>query len=108
MWAMKDLGLLLLRLVTGGTLVAHGYTKLFGGAGRPPPAPLSRIFGPQSTQAVELGGPDASAKTLDDKGIAAPGVAAYLSGLTELGEGLALITGMKTRVASLAVLINLA
>jgi putative oxidoreductase len=80
---MKDLALLILRTVMGMTLLAHGYTKLFGG------------------------GPSNFAKMLESKNVPAPELAAYASGLAEFGGGLALLTGTMTRLAALGVLINM-
>jgi uncharacterized membrane protein YphA (DoxX/SURF4 family) len=37
----RDLGLLLLRLGAGVTLMAHGYPKLFGGPEKEPPQPVA-------------------------------------------------------------------
>lgn len=104
---MKDLGLLLLRIMTGGTLAAHGYTKLFGGSGHTPPETLTRIYGPNFAQAVDTGGPAAFAQGLEHMGVPNPKVAAYLSGAAEFGGGLALLFGLKTRLAALVVIVNM-
>ncbi len=40
-----DVGLLILRLVLGLTLAAHGYNKFFGGDGSPEPQAGSRASG---------------------------------------------------------------
>jgi uncharacterized membrane protein YphA (DoxX/SURF4 family) len=50
---MKDIGLLLLRVVAGLTLVAHGYPKLFGGPGKRPHPVLAKAMGPNYPAAVE-------------------------------------------------------
>ena len=105
---MKDLGLLLLRIVAGGTLVAHGYTKLFGGEGRTPPAMLTRIYGQNFPKAVEAGGTAGFAQGLERMGVPYPQAAAYASALTEFGGGLALLAGAWTRPAALAVIFNMA
>lgn len=104
---MKDLALLLLRIITGGTLAAHGYTKLFGGTGRTPPEILTRIYGPNFAQAVDTGGPAAFAKGLEHMGVPQPQAAAYMSGAAEFGGGLALLFGLKTRLAALIVAFNM-
>lgn len=105
---MKDLALLLVRLVAGGTLVAHGYTKLFGGPGRAAPPALTRLYGPNFAKAVERGGPQATAQMLANLQVPYPMAGAYLSGLAEFGGGIALITGTFTRLAALAILVNMA
>ena len=105
---MKDLGLLLLRTVAGGTLAAHGYTKLFGGEGRKAPEALTRLYGPNFAAAVESGGTAGFAKALESMGVPYPAVSAYAAGLAEFGGGLALLTGTKTRLAALAVMANMA
>ncbi len=104
---MKDLALLILRVVMGATLVAHGYTKLFGGEGRRPHPSLGKLYGEGFNQAVASGGPGNFAKALESKNIPAPDLAAYASGLAEFGGGFALLTGTMTRLAALAVLINM-
>jgi putative oxidoreductase len=106
--AMKDLGLLLLRIVAGGTLAAHGYTKLFGGEGSTPPQALTRLFGPNFAKAVESGGPGSFAKMLEGMSVPYPTAGAYAAGLAEFGGGLALLTGTRTRLAALAVMANMA
>ncbi len=104
---MKNLALLILRTVMGMTLIAHGYTKLFGGAGREPHPSLGKLYGQGFKEAVASGGPSNFAKTLESKNIPAPDLAAYASGLAEFGGGLALLTGTMTRFAALAVLVNM-
>ena len=54
---MQDLGLLLLRIVAGVTLFAHGYPKLFGGPGKHPHPLLAKTMGPNYPGAVERSGP---------------------------------------------------
>ncbi len=103
----KDVGLLTLRLSTGLTMAAHGYPKLFGGQGRHAPAPVEKALGPNYAPAVENMGHGAFSKTLEKLEVPAPEASAYASGIAEFGGGLALALGFKTRLAALAVLINL-
>src|SRR4051812_32717199 len=103
---MRSLGLLVLRVVTGGLLVAHGYTKLFGGRGKRPPELLTEIYGPNFEKAVEEGGPDRMRATLEQIDVPAPRLSAYLSGLAEFGGGLAFLLGLRTRTAAPVVLFN--
>ena len=53
---MRDLGLLLLRVILGGIFVVHGYPKIFGGPGSTVPAAARRYLGPGFDQAMERGG----------------------------------------------------
>jgi putative oxidoreductase len=104
---MKDLGLLLLRIVAGVTLAAHGYPKLFGGPGKQPHPLLARAMGPNYPAAVERSGPGFVAG-LEKMGVPNPKAAAIASGVAELAGGLALATGFLTRPAALAVAANMA
>ena len=104
---MKDIGLLMIRLAAGASLIAHGYPKLFGGDGKTPPQLLTDLFGPNFPKAVQEGGPQAFAGHLRQMGVPYPELGAYLSGVTELGGGLALLTGTMTRLAALAVAVNM-
>jgi putative oxidoreductase len=103
---MRDLGLLLLRLVAGLTLAVHGYPKLFGGPGKRPPDLLARAMGSNYPAAVERSGPGFAAG-LEKMGVPYPKVAATVSGVTELGGGLALAAGILTRPVAVAVAFNM-
>ncbi|MDQ6743358.1 MAG: DoxX family protein [Candidatus Dormibacteraeota bacterium] len=105
---MTSVALLLLRLVAGGTLMAHGYPKLFGGPGRKPPEPLTRLMGSNFPAAVERSGPEGFAQALRRMEVPQPELAAYASGLTKFGGRLLLILGAFTRLASAAVVVNMA
>src|SRR5437868_148765 len=105
---MKSLGLLMIRIAAGVVLLAHGYTKLFGGPGKSPPQPLAKAFGPNFPPAVEHGGPDGFAQALESMHVPQPRVSAYLSGLAEFGGGLSFVLGFRTRAAATAVLFNMA
>ena len=98
---MRDLGLLLLRIVAGITLTAHGYPKLFGGPGKRPHAVLVRTMGPNYPAALERSGPGFVAG-LQRMGVPYPEIAAKASGLTEFAGGLALAAGLLTRPVSFA------
>src|SRR2546425_6197879 len=103
---MQDLGLLLLRIVAGVTLFAHGYPKLFGGPGKQPHPLLARTMGPNYPGAVERSGPG-FVVALEKMGVPIPEAAATASGLAELGGGLAPAAGLFTRPAALAATANL-
>lgn len=105
---MKDIGLLLIRLVAGAALMAHGYPKLFGGEGKTPPDLLTQVFGKNFPQSVGAGGPRAHADNLEKMGVPYPQLGAYLSAAAEFGGGVALLTGTMTRLAALAVMVNMA
>src|ERR1700704_3068275 len=104
---MKNMALLLLRIGTGATIAAHGYTKLFGGPGKEPPNWASKYLGPNFEKAVGESGPQVFAQTLEKLDIPEPKKAAYASGIAEFGGGLGLIFGFKTRLSALAVAFNL-
>ncbi len=103
----RDLGLLLLRVGAGVTLMAHGYPKLFGGPGKEPPK-AAEVLGPNFPPAVEQGGPAAFAKALESMGVPAPEVSAVAAGVAEFGGGLALALGFLTAPAGALVAANMA
>ena len=76
---------LVLRLVLGIIFVAHGYPKLF-----------KKDFGPKGF-----------AGFLQNMGVPAPTFFAYLVGSVEFYGGLLLIAGLFTRLAALAIAINM-
>jgi putative oxidoreductase len=104
----QNLGLLLLRLGAGATLMAHGYPKLFGGPERTAPESAAKVLGPNFGEAVRGGGPESFAQALAHMGVPEPHVAAVLAGLAEFGGGLGLALGLFTRPAGLAAAANMA
>lgn len=80
-----DEGLLLLRLVVGLTMAAHGSQKLFGWFGGGGPAGTAAFFG--------------------SLGYRAPAAAALIAGVTELAGGLALAGGFLTPLAALGIVV---
>ncbi len=79
-----DVGLLLLRLVLGLTMAAHGSQKLFGWFGG--------------------GGIDGTGAFFDAKGYPAAKFMAVVAGLSEVGGGLALAVGLLAPLAAAAIL----
>ena len=75
-----EYGLLLLRLVVGLLFAGHGAQKLFGWFGG--------------------GGPQGTAAFFSSLGYRAPALMALLAGLSELGGGFLLATGLLTPLAS--------
>jgi putative oxidoreductase len=78
---LQPLALLVLRLVLGAIMIGHGYPKIFGG--------LSH-----HVQMV--------------RGLGLPGWLAYCSAVAEFFGGIAVVLGLLTRCAAIAILINLA
>jgi putative oxidoreductase len=78
---LQPVALLALRLVLGAIMIGHGYSKVFGG--------LSHHV-----------------RAVSSLGL--PGWLAYPSAAAEFFGGIALVVGLLTRLASLAILINLA
>ncbi len=105
---LRSIGLLLLRLSVGGTLMAHGYPKLFGGPGKEVPERALKVLGPNWKSFTENSGPQAFAAGLEKMGVPYPLAGAYLSGGTELFGGLALVLGFKTRLVALPIIANMA
>ena len=77
---MQPLALLVLRLVLGAIMIAHGYSKVFGG--------LSH-----------------TAQMVGNLGL--PSWLGYFSAATEFFGGIAVTIGLFTRCASIAILINM-
>jgi putative oxidoreductase len=78
---LRPLALLALRLVLGVIMIGHGYPKVFGGLAH-------------------------HVQSVSNLGL--PGWLAYLSAAAEFLGGIALILGLLTRLASFAILINMA
>jgi putative oxidoreductase len=78
---LQPLGLLVLRVVLGVIMIAHGYRNLFGG------------------------GLHQHAKFVASLGI--PTWLGYVSSIAEFGGGILLVVGLFTRIAALAVCIDL-
>jgi putative oxidoreductase len=74
---------LVLRVVTGVVMAAHGYSKI-------------------------ASGPSNFGETLSGLGVPAPGLMAWVVTLVELVGGILLILGLLTRIAGLLIAINLA
>ncbi|HEY6538188.1 MAG TPA: DoxX family protein [Candidatus Dormibacteraeota bacterium] len=104
----SDLGLLLLRVGSGGVLAVHGAPKLFGGTGKVPPPWLEKLAGPNYKQSWEQGGPENFGAALAKMGIPNPKVGAQLSGIAELGGGIGIALGAATPLASAVVTANMA
>jgi putative oxidoreductase len=101
------MGLLLLRLGVGGTMMSHGYPKLFGGPGKKPPEQVAKVLGPNWAPFFENSGPEGFAAGLERMGIPYPLAGAYASGIAEFFGGMALVLGLKTRLAALMIIGNL-
>lgn len=102
---MRSLGLLLIRLVIGGIVAVHGYAKVFGGPGKgklvSPDA--ERLLGKAFSESMEHGGLTTTAATMENLGITPSTAAALALMATELGGGLALMLGWRTRQMGVAV-----
>ncbi|MGI8484331.1 MAG: DoxX family protein [Thermomicrobiales bacterium] len=100
---MISLGLLLMRIATGGVYVLHGLPKLIGGegSGKRIPEDVQRKLGHGFVGSMEKGGVENIAKMLDSLDVPNPPMMAWVLSLTEFLGGLALIFGWKTRVAAL-------
>ena len=106
---MISLGLLVLRLVFGTGIALHGFPKLFGGQGRKVSPEAERVLGAGFSQSMERGGFNNVVGMMQR--MDAPGSPQALAGAhvsAELFGGLALILGWHTRLAALALMINMA
>src|SRR5713101_2995530 len=104
---MRSMGLLTMRIISGGIFAVHGYAKLFGGPGKPIHPRVRRYLGEGFAQAMERGGVANFSLGLGRMGVPAPKLMAALVGATEFFGGVMLITGMFTRLAALALAVNM-
>ncbi len=102
---MRSLGLLLLRVVIGLIMVAHGYPKLFGGAGKGEKLPedTKEKLGEGFAGFMDQGGIEATAGTMEQLGLPNPQMNAWAAALIEFGGGLAMVLGWKARPAAAAI-----
>ena len=77
---LQPLALLVLRFVLGAIMIAHGYGKVFGGMQR-----FSHMVG----------------------GLGIPGWMAYLAAAAEFGGGILIVIGLITRLAALAIFLEM-
>ena len=87
--SLKDIGLLVLRLVLGITFILHGYPKFLASDGS-----LDMALTNWSNSVANLGVPF-------------PYPAAWLSALSELGGGLLLVLGLFPRIGALGIAITM-
>lgn len=104
---MRDIGLLLLRLIIGGLFMAHGYPKLFGGPGKTVPARVQRHLGLGFVQAMERGGVSNFRANVERTGVPMPHIMAWVAALTEFVGGGLLVLGWQTRPAALALSVEM-
>jgi len=105
---MRDLGLLLLRIIVGGIFMAHGYPKVFGGPDKPVHPKARQYLGQGFEAAMGRGGMDQFGQSLAGMGFPMPKVMAWPGALAELVGGALLILGWLTRPAALALSVNMA
>jgi putative oxidoreductase len=103
----SDLGLLVLRVGAGSILAAHGAPKLFGGAERVPPTWLERLMGSNYKQGWASSGPENFGSALAKMDVPYPMTSARLSGVAELGGGVALALGVATPLTATVIAVNM-
>jgi len=104
---MKSLGLLVLRVSIGSLIAIHGYPKLFGGPGKKVSPEAERVLGQGFGQSLQQGGLQNVTGFLQSLQVPQPQAAAVAAASAEFFGGLALILGWNTRLASLALLVNM-
>lgn len=97
---MQSVGLLVLRLITGGIFLAHGVPKLLGGPGKPVPGVAAKL-GPGFVDAWEQHGGEKWASRLASLGVPAPETMAVVTGLVEAAGGACIALGLLTRPTAL-------
>jgi putative oxidoreductase len=106
---MRDLGLLVMRLIVGGIFVVHGYPKLFGGPGSSERLhPLAkRHLGENWVDQMERGSIKGWQPSVERLGLPFPGVMVWVGALSQFLGGILLILGWLTKPASLALGVNM-
>ncbi len=104
---MRSAGLLALRMSAGLLFAAHGFPKLFGGAGRSVSPRVQQYLGQGFAGAMERGGQSNFTASLTRMGVPAPRQMALVVGLTEFVGGLCLLTGFATRLSAAALAVNM-
>lgn len=102
---MRSLGLLLLRVVIGTIMIAHGYPKLFGGEGKSEQMPdeAKEKLGEGFVGFMDQGGIENTTGMMTQMGFPNPKMNAWAAALVEFGGGLALVLGWKARPAAAAI-----
>lgn len=105
---MTSLGLLFLRVVFGGLIAVHGFPKLFGGKGRTVRPEVARVLGEGFQKQLAGGGLENLSGTMEKLEVPAPNTMAAVSAGAEFFGGLAVLLGWHTRLAALALVVNMA
>lgn len=100
---MRDLGLLLLRVMVGAIFVIHGYPKIFGGPGKVEKVhpKVRQHLGAGFDAAMEHGSIASFRGNVEGMGLPMPGIMAWVAALAEFGGGILLILGWLTRPVAL-------
>jgi uncharacterized membrane protein YphA (DoxX/SURF4 family) len=85
------------RLILGGIFAVHGYTKLFGGPGRPVSGTAARYLGTGFSNMLSGGGIPAVTENFRQLGIPFAGAAAPFIGFLEFCGGILVMLGWLTR-----------
>lgn len=101
---MQSLGLLVIRLVVGSIFFLHGLPKLIGGEGTSEKLSeqQKRVLGDGFVQSMEQGGVANTTSWLESLDVPNPTMMAWVLGFTETFGGLALVFGVMTRPAAIA------
>jgi putative oxidoreductase len=88
-------------LIIGAIFIVHGYTKLFGGPGKPVSPLAQRFLGVGFTQQVQQGSLAGVSHSFEHLGMPSPRLMALLAGGVEFVGGILLVLGLLTRPAAL-------
>jgi putative oxidoreductase len=100
---MYSLAMFIIRIVTGVIFIAHGIPKIFGGKGSSEKLSdqQKQMLGEGFVNFMEGGGIDNTVNMMESLAIPQPKLMAWVAAIAELGGGIAVLLGIKTRPAAL-------